>query len=105
MWMEETARLPQASYAKEKDKTWWRCEENETFEIWRADVFLSDLTVKCNFKIYVGWIRMSLEYTYFYHLKYHMNFFLHRTQSNVDVDDDTENEDSLISIDGANRLG
>ena len=48
---------------------------------------------------------MSLEYTYFYHLKYHMNFFLHRTQSNVDVDDDTENEDSLILIDGANQLG
>jgi len=33
-----------------------------------------------------------------------MNFFLHRTQSNVDVDDDTENEDSLIPIDGANQL-
>ena len=48
---------------------------------------------------------MSLEYTYFYHLKYHMNFFLHRTQSIVDVDDDTENEDSLISIDGANQFG
>ena len=32
-----------------------------------------------------------------------MNFFLHRTQSNVDVDDDTEYEDSLISIDGANQ--
>lgn len=48
---------------------------------------------------------MSLEYTYFYHLKYHMDFFLHRTQSNVDVDDDTENEDSLMSIDGANQFG
>ena len=48
---------------------------------------------------------MSLEYTYFYHLKYHMKFFLHRTQSNVDVDDDTDNEDSLILIDGANQLG
>jgi len=34
-----------------------------------------------------------------------MNFSLHRTQSNVDVDDDTENEDSLIPIDGANQLG
>ena len=34
-----------------------------------------------------------------------MNLFLHRTQSNIDVDDDTENEDSLIQIDGANRLG
>jgi hypothetical protein len=34
-----------------------------------------------------------------------MNFFLHRTQSSVDVDDDTENEDSLIPIDGANQLG
>jgi len=34
-----------------------------------------------------------------------MNFFLHRTQSKVDVDDDTENEDSLIPIDGANQLG
>ena len=34
-----------------------------------------------------------------------MNLFLHRTQSNVDVDDDTENEDSLIPIDGANQLG
>jgi len=33
-----------------------------------------------------------------------MNFFLHRTQSNVDVDDDTENEDSLILIDGDNQL-
>jgi len=33
-----------------------------------------------------------------------MNFFLHRTQSNVDVDDDTENEDSLIPIDGDNEL-
>ena len=48
---------------------------------------------------------MSLEYTYFYHLKYHMNFFLHRTQSNVDVDDEIENEESLIPIDGANQLG
>ena len=47
---------------------------------------------------------MNLEYTYFCHLKYHMNFFLHRTQSNVDVDDDIENEDSLILIDGANQL-
>jgi len=47
---------------------------------------------------------MSLEYTYFYHLKYHMNFLLHRTQSNVDADDDTENEDSLIAIDGDNQL-
>ena len=47
---------------------------------------------------------MSLEYTYFCHLKYHMNFFLQRTQSNVDVDDDTENEDSLILIDGDNQL-
>ena len=46
---------------------------------------------------------MKLEYTYFYHLKYHMNFFLHRTQSNVD-DDDTENEDSLIPIVGDNQL-
>jgi len=26
--MEETARLPQASYAKEEDKNWWRCEKN-----------------------------------------------------------------------------
>ena len=34
-----------------------------------------------------------------------MNFSLHRTQSNVDVDDDTEKEDSLIPIDGANQLG
>jgi len=34
-----------------------------------------------------------------------MNLFLHRTQSNVDVDDGTENEDSLIPIDGANQLG
>jgi len=34
-----------------------------------------------------------------------MNFFLHRTQSNVDVDNDTENEDSLITIGGANQLG
>ena len=34
-----------------------------------------------------------------------MNFFLHRTRSNVDVDDDTEKEDSLIPIDGANQLG
>jgi len=33
-----------------------------------------------------------------------MNFFLHRTQSNVDVDE-IENEDSLIPIDGANQLG
>ena len=33
-----------------------------------------------------------------------MDFFSHRTQSNVDVDDDTENEDSLISIDGDNQL-
>jgi len=33
-----------------------------------------------------------------------MNFFLHRTQSNVDVGDDTENEDSLIPIDGDNQL-
>jgi len=33
-----------------------------------------------------------------------MNFFLHRTQSNVDVDDDTVNEDCLISIDGDNQL-
>jgi len=33
-----------------------------------------------------------------------MNFFLHRTQSNVDVDDDTEKEDSLIPIDGDNQL-
>jgi len=33
-----------------------------------------------------------------------MNFFLHRTQSNVDVDDDTENEDSLIPIAGDNQL-
>ena len=33
-----------------------------------------------------------------------MNFFLHRTQSNVDVDDDTKNEDSLILIDGDNKL-
>jgi len=33
-----------------------------------------------------------------------MNFFLHRTQSNVDVDNDTENEDSLIPIDGDNQL-
>ena len=33
-----------------------------------------------------------------------MNFFLHRNQSNVDVDDDTENEDSLIPIDGDNQL-
>jgi len=32
-----------------------------------------------------------------------MNFFLHRTQSNVD-DDDTENEDSLIPIVGDNQL-
>ena len=47
---------------------------------------------------------MSLEYTYFYHLKYHMNFFLHRAQSNVDVDDEIENEESLIPIDGANQL-
>jgi len=47
---------------------------------------------------------MKLEYTYFYHLKYHMNFFLHRTQSNVDVDDDTENEDSLTTIAGDNQL-
>ena len=39
---------------------------------------------------------MSLEYTYFYHLKYHMDLVLHRTQFNVDVDDDTENEDGLI---------
>ena len=46
---------------------------------------------------------MSLEYTYFYHLKYHMNSILHRTRSNVDVDDDTENEDSLIPIDGDNQ--
>ena len=46
---------------------------------------------------------MSLKYTYFYHLKYHMNFFLHRTQSNVD-DDGTENKDSLIPIDGDNQL-
>ena len=48
---------------------------------------------------------MSLEYTYFYHLKYHMNFFLHRTRSNFHVDDDTENEDSLIPAVGANQLG
>jgi len=34
-----------------------------------------------------------------------MNFFLHRNQSNVHVDDDTENEDSLIQIDGASQLG
>jgi len=34
-----------------------------------------------------------------------MNFFLHRTQSNIDVDDDTENEDNLIPIDGANQRG
>ena len=34
-----------------------------------------------------------------------MNLFLHRTQSNIDVDDDTENEDSLIQIDGASQLG
>jgi len=34
-----------------------------------------------------------------------MNLFLHRTQSNVNVDDDTENEDSLIPIDGSNQLG
>ena len=40
-----------------------------------------------------------------YHLKYHVNFFLRRTQSNVDVDDDAENEDSLIPIVGANQLG
>jgi len=39
--MEETARLPQASYAKEKDKKWWWHEENETLEIWRADIFPS----------------------------------------------------------------
>jgi len=39
--MEETARLPQASYAKEKDKKWWCYEENETLEIWSADVFPS----------------------------------------------------------------
>jgi len=34
-----------------------------------------------------------------------MNFFFHRNQSNVDVYNDTENEDSLIPIDGANQLG
>jgi hypothetical protein len=33
-----------------------------------------------------------------------MNFSLHRTQSNVDFDDDTEREDSLITIDGDNQL-
>jgi len=33
-----------------------------------------------------------------------MNLFLHRTQSNVDADDDTENKDSLIPIDGDNQL-
>ena len=33
-----------------------------------------------------------------------MKFFLHRTQSNVDVDDYTENEDSLITLDGDNQL-
>ena len=48
---------------------------------------------------------MSLEYTHFYHLKYHMNFFLHRTQYNIDVDDEIENEDSLIPIDGAKQFG
>jgi len=39
--MEETARLQQASYAEEKDKKWWRCEENETLDIWKVDVFPS----------------------------------------------------------------
>jgi hypothetical protein len=34
-----------------------------------------------------------------------MDLFLHRTQSNVGVDDDTEDEDSLrIPIDGENQL-
>ena len=65
--MEETARLPQAIYAKEEDQKWWRCEENKTLEIWGADVFpsvwLNYTRVKYNFKIYVGWIRMSLENT------------------------------------------
>ena len=67
--MEDSARLPQASYAKEEDQKWWRCEENKTLEIWSADVFPS-VWLNCtrvkyeyNFKIYVGWIRMSLEYT------------------------------------------
>ena len=34
-----------------------------------------------------------------------MNLFLHRTQSYIDVDDETENKHSLIPIDGANELG
>jgi len=41
--MEESARLPQASYAKEKDKQWWHCEENETLGIWWWSFLLSDL--------------------------------------------------------------
>jgi hypothetical protein len=33
-----------------------------------------------------------------------MDFFLHRTQSNVDIDNNTENEDSFKPIDGDNKL-